>query len=484
MSRLGPRRRGPALVLLAVALTWSPARLRAQPSPRAASAQSPAQPPTQPSAASSDRTEHLTLPAGQPSVDALAALLVERARSLAIAPGARRSLRAVGPLPPGRGRVGLDPPLLSALERELGAPHAESPDHLRLSYAIRGPHLELQLVLTRRLLAFPLPRGVWRGRVRLDAGLRRYLAAPPTLTSERVRARSLPLPVEAPIALRGIDLDDDGREELVVVDAHRSGTRVLVGRLETQGRQLRFRRIAEAPLPELPLASLAPRRPLATLGRSPGGELLLQLRRFARSVRVRLVGERLELTAVESGCPDERHPLDDGCAATYRARDYFSRSVLPWDGGEEHQAPASHYARARQSHRLENGLQMEIEAATTPRGRLVVRMDETSHGIGHQGAALALADVDGDEDLELLGSADGSPAAPAPEELRLTRVVPGRGLRALWSSPPLEGRVLLASSIDLAGDGLQALLALEELPGAPGDARLVRLWVIDAEPTR
>lgn len=420
-----------------------------------------------------------------PAPEALARRIAGAVRTLTGDGSLSLRLRTPTPLPAGSQA---DAPLLDelrpALARALDAD--EGGDPVLVTLAHRRGELLVQIVAFARPLGLPFPRAATRLRVPLDASLRRHVAAEPRLDDEAIRVRSASLAIGRPLALAAHDLDGDGVQELVLVDVVSAGTRVIVGRLEERGRRrLRFRAIARELLPNLSGASVSPRRPLVTLAAQPDGSLVLHMRRFAESVRIQLAGEALTLSPFASPCDEETHPVADGCATPYRARDYFVPRVVPRRGSDavEHRAPASYYHRERRSHRLESGHVADVEVVATPRGRLVLRVDEAGRSLAGYGSALALGDVDGDEDLELLASSAVSPATTrsdeSHEELRLLRVQPDGALRAVWTSEALTGSVLLATPLDQDGDGLDALVALE---AERGEERPL-LWLLDREPS-
>ncbi|MBX3248644.1 MAG: VCBS repeat-containing protein [Myxococcales bacterium] len=308
-------------------------------------------------------------------------------------------------------------------------------------------------------------------RVPLDAELRRYVAPLPALTETTLVARSYSLPARGYVALAVVELAGDGPAELVllredgVVEAHQLGA-------DATGR-VRLRRRGEARLPSAARPGVGAPRAFGVLT-VDGATALASLRDREGTFRIARQGDALTVAPVADGlCPPGSQALADACAAPVDGRDYYASVLLARVGeASPARAPTSFYARARRAVRRVDGVEADVEAVVTPRGRIVVRTGDRVVGLGGYGAAIGLADVDHDGQAEVLTSSDA--LVGEGDQLRLLRVRADGALRAVWQSEPLEGSVLVAGAGDLDADGVEELLAIEE-PRGEGRATL---WVV------
>lgn len=352
-------------------------------------------------------------------------------------------------------------------------------EHLSLHARVEDGELALDLEIGQRerswlarLLGFALAHERHTFRAPLDAPLRRYVAALPALTDATVVQRAYALPSRDYVALAVADLGDEGPNELVLLRAN-GELEVLRLSADRSGR-LRLALVARASLPSSPMPGLGAPRAFGILT-ADDGSVIGGLRDREALFRARLVDDGLNVASLDDSlCPPGAYPLADACAMPVDARDYFASELLSRTGHvAPARAPTSFYSRARQTLHRADGTLGDVEAVVTPRGRLAVRTDDRVVGVMGHGAALGLADVDGDGQSELLASSDR--LAGEGDELHLFRVRADGGLRALWRSEPLDGSVLVAGAGDLDVDGAPELLAIEE-PRDPNER--ATLWVV------
>ena len=305
-------------------------------------------------------------------------------------------------------------------------------------------------------------------RSRLDAEVRRYLGAAPRVTADTVVARTLELPGRGYLALSALDLDRDGRTELVVL--HERSISVL--RLGAVRGAVRLVEVARAEIPsDVPLSPSPPRRPLAT-SIELDGAVIVRASRLAAPLRVELAGDALAITRADGPCADDEFPIDRGCARLSDGRDFFDETIVPFaEEGTPHVAAAPWYAHAARRLRTPEGTTLDYEAMVNTQGRLALRVEGRPNSRIGFGTALAMTDLDDDGTAELLAS---GPTA-AGDQLTLLRALPRGALNVVWRSEPIEGSIWIAESGDLDGDGAMELFAIEEPAGPAGNARL---WVV------
>ena len=305
-------------------------------------------------------------------------------------------------------------------------------------------------------------------RSRLDAEVRRYLGPAPRVTADTLVARTLELPGRGYLALSALDLDRDGRTELVVLD-RRS---ISVLRLGAVRGAVRLVEVARAEIPsDIPPSPSPPRRPLAT-SIELDGAVIVRASRLAAPLRVELAGDALAITRADGPCGDDEFPIDRGCARLSDGRDFFDDTITPFaDGGTPHVAPAPWYAHAARQLRTPEGTIVDYEAMVNTQGRLALRVEGRPNSRIGFGTALAMTDLDDDGAAELLAS---GPTATG-DQLTLLRALPRGALHVVWTSEPIEGSIWIAESGDLDGDGAMELFAIEEPAGGRGNARL---WVV------
>ncbi|HJL02151.1 MAG TPA: VCBS repeat-containing protein [Polyangiaceae bacterium LLY-WYZ-15_(1-7)] len=359
----------------------------------------------------------------------------------------------------------------AGLERTEDA--AAAATRLRLRLAVRGGHLDAELstaVTPRHWLTALLGWGDTRAvRVRrpLDAPARRFVAALPALAPSTVVARTLALPGHGYLALAVVDLDGEGRAELVLL--REASVEVLRLVADARGRP-RLRLVERQAVPESPRPGVAARRPFGTLVAEDRGALA-RLRDQSAPFRIRWEGA-LRLTPADDPCPPGAHPLRDACAVPVDGRDYYASELVARVGQPTPpRAPTSFYARVHAPVLRRDGRREAVEVVVTPRGRLVARTGDRAVGLGGYGAAIGVADADQDGALELLASSER--ALGEGDALQVLRVREDGGLRSVWREEGLAGSVMVAGAGDLDGDGVPALLAIEERP----DETAV-LWVV------
>lgn len=403
------------------------------------------------------------LPEGGPGRDALVSAVLSPLRQRLSGEPAVSTLHSeAGAGEPGDARQagarGFD--LMLAVSFEVSAPELRI--RLRL-YRAGGPSFAALFVDRTELL------GDSELTVGLDAELLAHLGPLPRVDEEHIVASSVPLPRRDYLALAVADLDRDGRAELVLVRADS----IEVLRARRGGRGVRLERLGRVALPPPAPLPVGVRRVFAT-ATADDGAVLVRLSNGAGPLRVRYDGA-ISVDPVVDPCESPGHPLPDVCAVPVPGRDYFASVVAPLRGGAPPpRAPTSFYVRRAAPIRQPDGSAPRVEAVVTPRGRLAVRTGSREAGVPGFGAALGLADIDLDGQVELIASA--ATLEGRGDKLTVLRVRPSDGvLLRLWESEPLSGSVFVADGGDLDGDGRAELLAIEEPANGQGRASL---WVL------
>ncbi|NOY90732.1 MAG: hypothetical protein GXP55_05930 [Deltaproteobacteria bacterium] len=287
------------------------------------------------------------------------------------------------------------------------------------------------------------------------------------LRARQIHPRSYILAGRDYLAAEAGDLDGDGKSEILLV---RAGS---VGIVRVPERGARVEVLGSQALPPL-AAPLLGRRPFA-VARVAQGVAYVRISQRPAAVEARLTGAELSLREIPPRCGALGYDLGDACALLVQGRDYFASQLraLPAEQGvraEPAPAASSFYVRRVRSFALPDGARARVEALVNPSGRLLTSVESRAASLLGVGAALALGDLDGDGEPELLTS-----TATAPERLQLFRLRLRDGrITRLYRSPVLDGRVMVAGAGDLDGDGDDELFAIEE-PTGHGSARL---WVL------
>lgn len=319
----------------------------------------------------------------------------------------------------------------------------------------------------------------------LDAFLARFVGAPPPARASAVRARSLRFNAAGVLDLEVLDLDDDGRAELLVARA----THLSVYQITQTGAQLRVARRARVAWPAAPLRVPVVRRAEAFVSVQAGRVVVSRSDREGEHA-LSLHGDELQLSSTVSECPGG-HRLALGCARWVLGRDYFGRTleapaatvaatVAPDRLGERQDDDESDttaraprfYARSVRAVRQASGEELWFDALVTPSGALVGSVGGRRASVGGQGAALATADVDADGALDILSS--DYTREGQPDRMRWFRLTSDGRLAVVWESPPVPGAVLHAAAGDLLGTGRPVFVAFEARQSGGS-----RLWVVD-----
>lgn len=360
------------------------------------------------------------------------------------------------------------------------------------SVAVRGPRVEVAVAVrpvapVRRSLPFaPVWPAGWRRQhaggaapaviaAPLDAPLRALLSLPtrPRSSGSVVARASAPLALGGPVAaasaaLRGHLLVATDREliDLAVGQDLRGRPEASV----LHRRPLPPRRGAGSPRPfgMLTVAGAAAAVPDRTLraeiaGRAAAASTVAGDGRWGPWGPLAGSQDCPETAADGGPALDRMHTVGGGCALRVPPGDRLAAD--PW--------PGVFFSRVRRVLEQPGVPPVRFEAATTGRGAVTARVDGREVAVRGHGAALGLADLEGDGTAELLVSGDGDD--PAGDRLHLLRLRGDGALRAVWRSAPLEGRVWVATGGDVDGDGGEELVAIEEMPGTPARARL---WVV------
>lgn len=290
--------------------------------------------------------------------------------------------------------------------------------------------------------------------------------APRPLRHAQIHARSFTLSGHDYLAAEGGDLDADGRDEVLLVRAGAVG----VVRVPLHGASLE--EVASLALPVV-TAPLFGRRVFAT-ARVRERVARVRISERATEFELSLHDGAIALREEPPPCGPHSYPLGDVCGVRVEGRDYFASELLPLPGrAQPRVASSSFYSRRARSFPRDDGAPTEVEAVVSPSGRLSVSVGDRAASLLGVGAALALGDLEGDHEPELLTSEDVGPDGDERLLLFRLRLRDGR-LTRLYRSAPLTGRVLVAGSGDLDGDGDDELFAIEEFE----DDSSARLWVL------
>ena len=308
------------------------------------------------------------------------------------------------------------------------------------------------------------PAATRRWRVPLDAELRSFVDRRPAASRSALEVTSAPLPESGYLAVGTIRGEPSEPPMVLVVGADD----VSVFRLREGRRRASLGLIGRAERPPGPRPGVAARRAFATLA-IEDASATVQWRDRTPAYQLRWAPLRLEPVS-DRECPELAHRMADACAEPVDGRDYFASALVAREG---HPAPraasSSFYARWQGWVRRSDGSVADVEVVVNPRGRLVARTGRRELGLQGHGAALGAGDLDSDGHVEILVSGDQESGDR--DELGLLRLQADGGLRRLWSQE-VAGRVRVAGSGDLDGDGVPALFAIAEEGGRS------TLWIV------
>jgi hypothetical protein len=300
---------------------------------------------------------------------------------------------------------------------------------------------------------------------RIDAEVRSYLAAVPLLARRVDRASMAERDV---LAVACGDVDADGALELVVV----SRRRVAAGRLRNGS----FAALSTTPLADLsPIAPVPLREPLAgavILAGAPGQPGAVDVGITDRAHGSRLDG-KLRPVAPIAGVPFAT-PEGDACLGFQGTT--LAPIIRPCADRDPAFAPFDVAAGADAIARVRvigsDGNARLVEARRDPITRdVTLKAGATAATLRRSGAQIAIADLDGDGDPEIVSSLDTPPSAAAPAAVEDAVVV--TSLRA-------DGRLQERARVPVPS-GVRAVAACP--PDSPGPAPFViatanELWVV------
>lgn len=413
----------------------------------------------------------LTLEPGRDrsTIETLRAALAEGARAIA-SDGVSRALRVETHWPPRSPRAdALAEELSEAVTEALAEAGAAGGDaELVLDLSADDRELRVALVPREGELSwwrqfFFRPAATRRWRVPLDAELRSFVDRRPAASRSALEVTSAVLPSTGYLAVGTLPGQGSEPPMLVLV----GDDDVSVFRVR-QGRRTSVSLVGRAERPPGPRPGVAARRNFATMA-IEGSSATIQWRDRVPAYQLGWAPLRLE-PVVDRECPELAHRWGDACAEPVDGRDYFASALLAREG---HPSPpaasSSFYARWQGWVRRSDGSVADVEVVVNPRGRLVARTGRREIGLQGHGAALGAGDMDSDGHVEILVS--GSQESGDGDELGLLRLQADGGLRRLWSRE-VGGRVRVAGSGDLDGDGVPSLFAISESNGRSA------LWIL------
>jgi hypothetical protein len=298
-------------------------------------------------------------------------------------------------------------------------------------------------------------RGTMRhlhARVAVDAEIRAF-RVPRDSRRVVLSQQSWPFGQRQLLALHGGDLDGDRRCELVVL--HRDGVAVL----RPGSRPMR---VVASHLFGKPLAAVTPRRAFGTLvvvqdKGGKGSRIAARSSDHGRGVELTFDGKRLKLSRQFAGYPLTRVGQPGArlvVGAPRAGMDWFARSTL----GQAGEGAALPVEEGRRRWLL--GL-VDVEGQLQLYGgaKLATRVAQ----LARVGLAFDIADLDDDGALEVVTSSASEPDEA--DRITIWRHQ-GGGLKQVWRSAKLAGRIEALAHGDLDGDGdLEVFGAVAALDG-------------------
>jgi hypothetical protein len=311
-----------------------------------------------------------------------------------------------------------------------------------------------------------------RGTVKLADAAARPLLGLPGAAQELGRAKKLELDLGAPVlALAAADTDGDGVDELYALTPDEVVALERPGPKKTLAVRQRVALPGDAPVPR-------PREPVGTLvalDADGDGRAELHARTSAHAAGLRLVASGPGGALAPGGAPPAAWTLCAGArgdggvtlalAELARGVAFFagaSFTVDPADGVGAPAAPSSLVAAACGD--APGPRDAPWFALVDAEGAITLLGGAPTGKTTGAGAALALADVDGDQRPELVTTAYRAPGDG--DVLVVWRVGDGGALTELGRGESLAGGIAAVTAGDLDGDGVAEPVAAARLPGS------------------